>query len=97
MYPIIALWAHPRARSTVFERVMMERGDLQVLHEPFSYVYYVHEAQTTLEQEYVDPNHPKTYPNIRDYICSLAETSPVLFKDMCIHCFDHLCADDAFL
>ncbi|MQA25329.1 MAG: sulfotransferase family protein [Micromonosporaceae bacterium] len=32
----IALWAAPRSRSTAFMRVMMERGDLQVVHEPFS-------------------------------------------------------------
>lgn len=35
-----ALWAVPRSRSTVFERVFMERGDFEVLHEPFSIAYY---------------------------------------------------------
>ncbi|WP_062347932.1 sulfotransferase [Herbidospora yilanensis] len=35
--PII-LWAVPRSRSTAFLRVMMERGDLEVAHEPFSYL-----------------------------------------------------------
>lgn len=34
----IALWAVPRSRSTVFLRVMLERGDLDVVHEPFSYL-----------------------------------------------------------
>jgi hypothetical protein len=28
------LWAHPRSRSTALERMMMERGDVTVLHEP---------------------------------------------------------------
>lgn len=28
------LWAHPRSRSTAVERMMMERGDVTVLHEP---------------------------------------------------------------
>lgn len=36
--PPIALWAVPRSRSTAFLRVMMERGDLEVVHEPFSYL-----------------------------------------------------------
>lgn len=97
MNPIIALWAHPRARSTVFERIMMERGDLQVLHEPFSYLYYVHEPKAHLAQEYVDPEHPTTYAGIRDHICSLAEQSPVFFKDMAVNCFAQLCADESFL
>lgn len=30
----IWLWAHPRSRSTALERMMMERGDVTVLHEP---------------------------------------------------------------
>ncbi len=34
----IALWAVPRSRSTAFLRSMMERGDLEVVHEPFSYL-----------------------------------------------------------
>jgi hypothetical protein len=43
MHPIIALWTHPRSISTAFERVMMERKDFKILHEPFSYLYYVHQ------------------------------------------------------
>jgi hypothetical protein len=30
----IAMWAHPRAISTAFLRMMIERGDVTVLHEP---------------------------------------------------------------
>lgn len=33
--PVIALWAHSRSASTAFERMMIERGDVAVLHEPF--------------------------------------------------------------
>src|SRR5215210_3179193 len=36
----IALWAVPRSLSTAFERVFVEREDLEVLHEPFSAPYY---------------------------------------------------------
>jgi hypothetical protein len=32
---VFALWSAPRARSTVFFRSMLERGDLIALHEPF--------------------------------------------------------------
>ncbi|MCE7003030.1 sulfotransferase [Kibdelosporangium philippinense] len=37
MKPIV-LWAVPRSRSTAFLRIMLERGDLEVAHEPFSYL-----------------------------------------------------------
>lgn len=36
----LMLWAHPRSRSTAFERAFLERGDCTVLHEPFSAVRY---------------------------------------------------------
>jgi hypothetical protein len=32
--PVIAMWAHPRAVSTAFLRMMIERGDVTVVHEP---------------------------------------------------------------
>lgn len=33
--PVIAMWAHSRSASTAFGRMMIERGDVAVLHEPF--------------------------------------------------------------
>ena len=51
MNDIIALWTHPRSISTAFERVMIERGDFNVLHEPFSYLYYVHEGDASIDQQ----------------------------------------------
>jgi hypothetical protein len=33
--PAVALWAHSRSSSTAFGRMMAERGDVTVLHEPF--------------------------------------------------------------
>ena len=35
---LLALWSVPRARSTAFLRMIAERGDLTVVHEPFSRV-----------------------------------------------------------
>ncbi|BCJ68818.1 hypothetical protein [Polymorphospora rubra] len=35
-HPVIALWAAPRTRSTAFLRMIIERGDLLVVHEPLS-------------------------------------------------------------
>lgn len=97
MHQIIALWTYPRTISTAFERVMIERGDLKVFHEPFSYFYYVHGGDATISQEYVDPAHPRTYPDIKKMILAAAEKGPVYFKDMAAHCFDHLIRDEAFI
>lgn len=97
MNDIIALWTHPRSISTAFERVMMERGDLKILHEPFSYLYYVHQDDATIDQQYVDPDHPTDYAGIRTHIQETAGSDPVFFKDMCAHGYDHLKTDDRFL
>ena len=35
---LLVLWSAPRSRSTAFERMMAQRGDFDVLHEPFSHV-----------------------------------------------------------
>lgn len=51
MNRIVALWTHPRSVSTAFERVMMERGDFKILHEPFSYLYYVQGEGATISQQ----------------------------------------------
>jgi hypothetical protein len=97
MHPIVALWTHPRSISTAFERVMMERKDFTILHEPFSYLYYVHRQGATISQQYVDPDHPTDYAGIKAHIAQAATQRPVFFKDMCAHCFDDLAADGGFL
>ena len=35
---LLMLWGTPRSRSTAFFRMMAERGDFMVVHEPFSYL-----------------------------------------------------------
>jgi hypothetical protein len=97
MTTIYALWTHPRSISTAFERVMIERGDLKILHEPFSYYYYVKQEEATIEQQYVDPEHPTDYGEIKAHIRANATEKPVFFKDMCSHCFEPLAEDGAFL
>ncbi|MDX5461815.1 hypothetical protein [Micromonospora tulbaghiae] len=53
---MLTMWSAPRSRSTAFERMMMERGDFTVLHEPFSHVMdfgsaTVLDRQVTSEKE----------------------------------------------
>ena len=97
MKSIIALWAHPRSLSTVFERVMMKRGDFEVLHEPFSYEYYVHKQRREVSDMVIDTDHPQRYADIKDYILGVAERRAVFFKDMAYYCWENLVRDEAFL
>ncbi|WP_070106428.1 hypothetical protein [Burkholderia plantarii] len=97
MMRIIALWAHPRSRSTAFERVFIERGDFQVFHEPFAGCRFGGQ-----DGDYIPFNHlangaSTSYQEIRDGLLEAAERTNVFHKDMCYHCLDELLADSAFL
>ncbi len=65
---IHALWCHPRSVSTAFERIMRERGDLNVLHEPFMYHHYLTSTDRLFPAFTPDPGHPATYADIRAMI-----------------------------
>jgi hypothetical protein len=96
-HPIIALWSHPRSVSTAFERIMRARGDLECLHEPFMYDYYVNRSKRKMPHFEVRPDHPKSYEAIRDWILAKAERGPVFFKDMSYYVVPHIFDDAAFM
>ncbi|MBL8789883.1 MAG: hypothetical protein JNM45_05250 [Rhizobiales bacterium] len=96
-HPIIALWSHPRSMSTAFERIMRSRGDLDCLHEPFMYDYYVHRSRKVMPHFEAQPEHPVSYDEIRATILAKAKTQPVFFKDMSYYVMPHILADEEFL
>lgn len=87
---ILALWSAPRSRSTAFLRMMVERGDFLVLHEPFSHV--VDFGATT-----VDGREVRSEPELIAAIRALAGKTPVFFKDTTDFAYPGLLADAAFL
>lgn len=95
MNTIIALWSIPRSVSTAFERMMMERGDFKVIHEPFSYFFYAKEQAATAVGMNVDPEQPQDFEDILAMIKRESEDSPVFFKDMSYHAISR--ADQAFM
>jgi Sulfotransferase domain len=79
----IWLWAHPRSRSTALERMMMERGDVTVLHEPL--VSLLDEGRVSI------PDGPtlSSVAAVVGYARSLP--GPVFVKDTTEHRYtDHL-------
>ena len=78
----IMLWTHPRTVSSALERVMLQRGDLATLHEPFIYLYYCGDAHKSLEYFSPDTAHPTDYTGIRDLILNRAADEPLFVKDM---------------
>ncbi|WP_371226978.1 sulfotransferase family protein [Roseovarius sp. 2305UL8-3] len=93
---IHALWCHPRSVSTAFERIMRERGDLAVLHEPFMYHHYLTTTDRLFPDFEPEPGHPTTYDSIRAMIRDTAQTGPVFFKDMAYYVDEALPQDAEF-
>jgi hypothetical protein len=60
------LWAHPRSRSTAFERAFMERGDCTILHEPLSKTRYHGADPAPLLAAIADPVAFTTSPLLDD-------------------------------
>jgi hypothetical protein len=83
--------------STAFERIMRTRGDLECLHEPFMYDYYINRAKRQMPHFEAMEGHPRSYAAIRDMIVAKAEQGPVFFKDMSYYVMPHLFEDEAFV
>jgi Sulfotransferase domain len=82
-HPVIALWTVPRSASTAFERMMMERGDVAVLHEPFSLHYYYGPQKRSTRYDEVRPEGD--VDRILARIDAIAADRPVFVKDMAYH------------
>ncbi len=53
----IAIWSHPRSRSTALERAFIEREDFFVIHEPFSMSKYKGASENEVYSSIVNFNH----------------------------------------
>lgn len=71
---LVALWSAPRCRSTAFLRMMVERGDFAVVHEPFSHVTDFGEAQ-------VGDQVVRAPEEAMRALLALSRESPVFLKD----------------
>jgi hypothetical protein len=77
----IALWAVPRSLSTAFERVFVERDDLEVLHEPFSASYYYGEDRLSNRYSDVEPEAEHNYERVLAEVLKQRQKR-VFLKDM---------------
>jgi hypothetical protein len=88
--PVLALWSAPRSRSTAFARMMAERNDRTVVHEPFSQVVDFGEAK-------VGNRVARSEWDVLAALRDIAADKPVFFKDTTDFRYPALLADQAFL
>ncbi len=95
-HPIVALWAHPRSMSTAIERIMRERGDCTVFHEPFLADYYLHRAIRKMPMLDDDTGMPQDYESVRAMLLQAGKTAPIFFKDMSYYVVPRIFEDAEF-
>ena len=95
-HPIIALWSHPRSMSTATERIMRERGDCTVFHEPFLVDYYLHRAVREMPMLNEDKAKPQDYDAVRAMLLAADKDGPVFFKDMSYYVVPRIFEDAGF-
>jgi len=85
---VIWLWGHPRSRSTAVLRMMLERGDLTVVHEPLVTLQDAGEVAVTDGAGGVVVL--RSVPEVLAHVGALAAERPVFVKDTVEHRFDYL-------
>ncbi|MFY1636535.1 hypothetical protein ACN27F_25205 [Solwaraspora sp. WMMB335] len=88
--PVLALWSAPRSRSTAFARMMAERGDRVVVHEPFSQV-------VDFGRVNVGDHVAHSETDVLTALRAIAAHTPVFFKDTTDFHYPALLADRDFL
>lgn len=84
------LWSAPRSRSTAFFRMMAQRGDFTVVHEPFSYLAEFGYAD-------VGGSRVSSAPELLGVLRSLAAQGPVFAKETTGKRYPEVLADREFL
>lgn len=81
MHKILVLWATSRSRSTAFERMMFERGDFKVIHEPFGRYYYFSSERRHNRASQIEPKPEYAFEAIIEAIFSQAQEGMVFIKE----------------
>lgn len=90
MPTLLALWSAPRCRSTAFLRMMVQRGDFEVVHEPFSHVADFGVAR-------VAGREIRSETDVIAALRGLSKERPVFFKDTTDFHYPRVLADASFL
>ncbi|MEH1014450.1 hypothetical protein V6U90_15220 [Micromonospora sp. CPCC 206060] len=85
---VIAMWAHPRAVSTAFLRMMIARGDVTVVHEPLVTLFDT--GSVTLPAPDGGTVTVTTPDDVHAHLRELGRDRPVFVKDTLEYRYQHL-------
>ncbi|NUR88562.1 MAG: sulfotransferase family protein [Nonomuraea sp.] len=86
--PLVVMWAHSRSASTAFLRMMIERGDVAVLHEPFLAV--TEEGEVALPSADGGQVTARSEKELLALLAELARVRPVFVKEVLDYEYPHL-------
>jgi len=95
-HPLIVVLSIPRSVTTALERSFIERGDLEIIHEPWC-------SQWVLQYGKFDESIPDfvkslaTFEEMRDYLLDLSVHKSVFVKDFSFSTYPMILEDPAFL
>jgi hypothetical protein len=87
-FPVIFLWAHSRSASTAFVRMMIERGDVTVLHEPL--LALTEEGSVAVPAPGGGVVQASTEREFLDGLAELGRSRPVFIKEVCDYRYRYL-------
>jgi hypothetical protein len=88
--PVIALWAHSRSASTALVRMMIERGDVAVLHEPF--LALAQDEPVTVLRRDGGSAVARSGRDLVDSLAELGEVRPVFVKEVLDYRYEYVFA-----
>ncbi|MEV5752437.1 sulfotransferase family protein [Actinoallomurus sp. NPDC052308] len=77
---VIMMWAHSRSASTAFLRMMIERGDVAVLHEPF--LALIEEGEVSVPAADGGRATARSEEELLARLAELGRTRPVFVKEV---------------
>lgn len=95
----LILISNPRSLTTAFERSFIERGDFEIIHEPWAVAYWVHKKGISIGENKlrIELSKNKNHEDIKNYINSKKGSKPIFIKDFSITMHDDLIKDEPFL
>lgn len=93
---LIILWAPPRSRSTAFERMIIERGDFLVIHEPFCSLYDTGELLIKYDDDNTELKFT-SYNKLMRWIQQLSKDRLIFIKETCEYNYREVFSDKPFL
>ena len=94
---IIVDWMYPRSLTTVFMRVITNRGDFKTIFEPCLPIYWRERNEPGVQGHQDYEGWPVVYEEVIDKIFGMAEEQPLFIKECPYHAVADYVADDKYM